>query len=66
MPSLGWEDPLEKEMATHSSSRLGKPVDRGAWQATGNGVEEVATESVLVVSGTLFLTPPSLDRQYHQ
>ena len=25
--SLGWEDPLEKGMATHSS------MDRGAWQA---------------------------------
>ena len=27
--SLGWEDPLEKEMATHSC--LGNPMDRGAW-----------------------------------
>ena len=31
--SLGWEDPLEKEMATHSSILSGKPHDRGAWQA---------------------------------
>ena len=30
---LGWEDPLEKEMATHSSC-LENPMDRGAWQAT--------------------------------
>ena len=29
---LGWEDPLEKQMATHSS--LENPMDRGAWQAT--------------------------------
>ena len=41
VPSLGWEDPLEKEMATHSSSHLGKPVDRGAWRATGNGLQRV-------------------------
>ena len=26
--SLGWEDPLEKEMATHSSSCLENPMDR--------------------------------------
>ena len=30
--SLGWEDLLEKEMATHSSnSCLENPMDRGAW-----------------------------------
>ena len=35
VPSLGWEDPLEKEMATHSSSScLENPMDRGTWQAT--------------------------------
>ena len=29
--SLGWEDPLEKGMATHSSIPcLGNPKDRGA------------------------------------
>ena len=33
--SLGWEDPLEKEMATHSSILAWKiPMDRGAWWAT--------------------------------
>ena len=32
---LGGEEPLEKEMATHSSiSCLGNPMDRGAWRAT--------------------------------
>ena len=31
--SLGQEDPLEKEMATHSSSCLGNLMDGGAWQA---------------------------------
>jgi len=30
--ALGWEDPLEKEMAIHSSTvGLENPMDRGAW-----------------------------------
>ena len=30
--SLGWEDPLETEMATHSSILgLENPMDGGAW-----------------------------------
>ena len=30
--SLGWEDPLEEEMGTHSSILAWKnPMDRGAW-----------------------------------
>ena len=37
--SLGWEDPLEKELATHSSILAWKiPMDRGAGQATVQGV----------------------------
>ena len=36
---LGGEDPLEKEMATHSSSHyLENSMDRGAWWATVHGV----------------------------
>ena len=32
--SLGWEDPLEEGMATHSSILSWRiPIDRGAWQA---------------------------------
>ena len=31
--SLGQEDPMEKEMATHSSILAWNPMDRGAWQA---------------------------------
>ena len=37
--SLGWEDGLEKGMATHSrilACRI--PTDRGAWQTTVQGV----------------------------
>ena len=37
--SLGWEDPLEEGMATHSSILAGRiPTDRGTWQATVHGV----------------------------
>ena len=33
--SLGWEDPLEKGMATHSSILAWRiPMNRGAWWAT--------------------------------
>ena len=42
--SLGQEDPLEKEMATHLwHSCLKNPMDRGAWQATIHGVEKNLT-----------------------
>ena len=35
LESLGWEDPLEEGMATHSSILGWRiPMDRGAWQAT--------------------------------
>ena len=38
-PSLGWEDPLEEVMATHSSILARRiPMDRGAWQAIVLGV----------------------------
>ena len=41
--SLGWEDPLEEEMATHSSILAWRiPMDREAWRAT---VPRVAKES---------------------
>ena len=37
--SLGWEDPLEKEMATHSSILgLENLMDSGAWWAAVHGV----------------------------
>ena len=42
--SLGWEDPLEQEMATHSSTLAWKnPMDGGAWQATVHGVAKSQT-----------------------
>ena len=37
--SLGWEDPLEEGMATHSNILAWRiPMDRGAWQAAVHGV----------------------------
>ena len=37
--SLGWEDPTEEGMATHSSILNWRiPRDRGTWQATVHGV----------------------------
>ena len=29
--SMGWQDSLEEEMATHSSILARMPMDRGAW-----------------------------------
>ena len=43
--SLGWEDPLEEGMETHSSLLAQRtPMDRGAWQATVQGVAESQTQ----------------------
>ena len=42
--SLGWEDLLEKGMATHSSNLAWRiPMDRGAWRATVHGVTKSQT-----------------------
>jgi len=42
--SLGWEDPLEEGMATHSSILAWRiPMDRGAWQATVHVVAKSQT-----------------------
>ena len=57
VPSLIWEDPLEKEMATplQYSSCPGNPIDRGAWWATAHGVagvrHDLATRAVVRKSG---------------
>ena len=40
--SLGWEDPLEKGMATYSC--LENPIDRGTWWATIHGVAKSQTQ----------------------
>ena len=39
--SLGWEDPLEEGMATHSNILAWRiPMNREAWQTTVYGVAE--------------------------
>ena len=44
VPSLGWKDPLEEGMATHSSIVAWRiPMDRGAWRAIVHGVTESDT-----------------------
>ena len=43
--SLGWEDPLEEGMATHSSILAWRiPTDRGTWLATAHGVTKSQTQ----------------------
>ena len=58
--SLGWEDPLEKVMATHSSILDWTiPIDRGAWWATACGVAKswirLSTAQHRGHMGTLYL-----------
>ena len=60
--SLGWEDPLEESMATHSSILAWRiPMDRGAWQATVYGVtefdmtEQLSTQKPFQIFKNLFL-----------
>ena len=43
--SLGWEDPLEEGMATHSSIIAWRiPMNRGIWWATVHGVAKSWTQ----------------------
>ena len=43
--SLGWDDPLEEGMATHSSILAWRiPMDRGAWQAIVHGIARSQTQ----------------------
>ena len=41
--SLGWEDPLEQQMATHSSILAWKNLMDGAWYAAVHGVTKSRT-----------------------
>ena len=58
VPSLGWEDSLEKEMATHSSTlALKNPMDRGAWcRLLSMGLQRVRHDWTTSLS--FFLLPP--------
>ena len=49
--SLGWEDPLEEDRATHSSILAWRiPMDRGVWWATVHGVAESNTTEQLSIA----------------
>ena len=51
--SLGWEDPLEKDMATHSNILACRiPMDRGAWWAIVQWVVELDTTEQLNTTST--------------
>ena len=51
--SLGWEDPLEEDMATYSSILACRiPMDRGAWWAIVHGVVELDTTEQLNTTAT--------------
>ena len=53
--TLGWEDPLEKEMATHSSILAWENLmDRGAWWAAVHGF----TKSRAQLSDLQYQTSP--------
>ena len=44
VPSLGWEDPLEEGVASHSSIFAWRiRMDRGAWWTTVHGVTKSQT-----------------------
>ena len=57
---LGREDPLEKEMATHSSIFAWRiPMDRGAWRATVHGVTRVGRDLATKSPPNIFSSAPS-------
>ena len=57
VPSLGQEDPLEENLATHSSILAWRiPIDRGAWWAYSPwGGKELDTTEQLTLSLSPFL-----------
>ena len=54
--SLGWEDPLEEGMATHSSILAWRiPMDRKSWWATVHGVTRVRHDKWLSIHTSIFI-----------
>ena len=61
--SLGQEDPLEKEMAAHSSiSCLKNSMGRGVWWATVQGVTRVGHDCVMKHAKRRRAQPPTQSR----
>ena len=52
--SLGWEDPLEKEMTTHS---MGNPIDGRSQQVTVHGVQRVGHDFAAEQQNVYFTFP---------
>ena len=53
--SLGWEDPLEESMATHSSILAWRiPMDRGVWRATSPWARRVRHDWVTKQWGYIY------------
>ena len=58
--SLGWEDPLEKEMAYPlQCSCLENPTKRGAWWAIAHGVEMSQTQPTTEQQTSIGITESS-------
>ena len=53
--SLGWEDTLEKGMATHSSILAWRISWTGAWQATVRGVAKSRTQLSNLTTTTIYI-----------
>ena len=64
IPSLGWEDPLEEEMATHFVSCLKNSMDRGAWWATVPAVTKSRTRPSEHTANIFFLARQTYVTQY--
>ena len=63
--SLGWEDPPEEGMATHSRILAWRiPMDRGAWQATVYGVTKSWTRLKQLIKHTDWLLWNALLEQW--
>ena len=62
--SLGWEDPLEEEMATHSSFLAWRiPMDRRAWQTRIHGVSRVGYDWAHTSASSKMPSYPSLKEE---
>ena len=61
---MGWEDPLEEDMATRSNILPWRiPMDREAWQATVHGLQRVRHDLHFPVVKTLaFTESPKQDK----
>ena len=56
--SLGWEDPLEDCIATHSSIFARRiPMDRGAWWVIVYGVKENQIQLSMCISLSIYFVP---------